>query len=75
MSILLKKLAELADEVDKKGSYRIANELDELIKELAPLVEEEENYSAICPDCLGQGGTDETLFCPTCKGGGYVKEV
>ena len=71
---LLEKLATLADELDQSGHEPEANELDELIKEVARRAEEEnivENLD-ICPACNGERITDEGGPCEVCKWTGLV---
>lgn len=73
MSKLLEKLSELADQLDGINSIKTANELDELIQEVARRQKQEEIGMPVdCPACDGQGFTAETPFCPTCKGEGKV---
>lgn len=75
MRRLIKKLAELSDQLDASGGIKLADKIDELIQEVSRRSKEEDNYLTICPECDGDGFTDETPFCPLCKGEGFVKEA
>jgi RecJ-like exonuclease len=66
-------LVELADELDKVGALKYADELDELIKEVDKLEKAEEaGVKVDCSECDGKGYTDETPFCELCSGTGKV---
>jgi DnaJ-class molecular chaperone len=76
---LLKKLADLADELDNYGSVKLAEDVDRLLKELVKEVgthaDKEETALEICPMCAGDGGTDNEAFCPVCRGEGFVSQA
>lgn len=86
MKKLLKKLAELAYEIDLKqldepdvaGHLKVVNEIDELIKELAERSEHEdqdiEQNLTFCPKCGGEGSDEyeKSPYCNVCKGTGFI---
>lgn len=72
MKSLLKKLADLADELDLIESPEVADQVDSLIKtlpfnvkepemrdEVARRAKEEDGAMVICPECRGSGEGDE----------------
>lgn len=72
-------LAELADDLDKKGNLKIANELDQLIREVGELeqLEDKAKTQITCPMCGGSGGSQDAPWCDFCGGLGElpVKEA
>jgi hypothetical protein len=77
MTKISKDLVALADELDSRGSIKLANELDKLIKEVAEFEAVENADKIACPFCNGTGeGVDEP-WCPECGGSGKlgVKEA
>jgi len=75
MKGLLVKLAGLADQLDKIGAVKIANEVDELLQAIAPMAAEEEKYSGVCSLCKGSGAGVDSPWCEMCKGSGKGPEA
>lgn len=73
---LLETLAGLSDELDKLGAVKEANELDELIQEVARREKEEvediEANLTFCPACEGSGAGVDEPWCQACKGTGFI---
>ena len=70
MDELLKKLADLADELDKTDEIEVADEVDALMKELQ--MRQEHQFGLKCPVCGGKGYNDEEPFCRGCQGEGAI---